>query len=128
MLDFIRQYRNIKAENNIDKTAVVKLNNDEDYSLIIKILKLNISKENLKINKYNVANLKYNVDIYFEKEETEADLIEKQKQIETLKNSISRREKLLSNEGYINKAPAKIVDEERKKLEEEKITLESLIK
>ena len=128
MLDFIRQYRNIKAENNIDKTAVVKLNNDEDYSLIIKILKLNISKEDLKINKYNVANLKYNVDIYFEKEETEADLIEKQKQIETLKNSISRREKLLSNEGYINKAPAKIVDEERKKLEEEKITLESLIK
>lgn len=128
MLDFIRQYRNIKAENNIDKTAVVKLNNDEDYSLIVKILKLNISKENLKINKYNVANSKYNVDIYFEKEETEADLIEKQKQIETLKNSISRREKLLSNEGYINKAPAKIVDEERKKLEEEKITLESLIK
>ena len=121
-------YRNIKAENNIDKTAVVKLNNDEDYSLIVKILKLNISKENLKINKYNVANSKYNVDIYFEKEETEADLIEKQKQIETLKNSISRREKLLSNEGYINKAPAKIVDEERKKLEEEKITLESLIK
>ena len=104
------------------------MNNDEDYSLIIKILKLNISKENLKINKYNVANSKYNVDIYFEKEETEADLIEKQKQIETLKNSISRREKLLSNEGYINKAPAKIVDEERKKLEEEKITLESLIK
>ena len=96
--------------------------------MIVKILKLNISKENLKINKYNVANSKYNVDIYFEKEETEADLIEKQKQIETLKNSISRREKLLSNEGYINKAPAKIVDEERKKLEEEKITLESLIK
>ena len=42
-----------------------------------------------------------------------------------LECSIARREKLLSNENYVAKAPANIVDQERKNLEEEK---ESLIK
>ena len=128
MLDFIKQYRNVKAENNIGKTALVKLNNNEDYSLIIKMLKLNITNEILNINKYNVTNSKYNIDIFFEKEVTSEDLLLKQKQIDNLKSSIERREKLLSNEGYINKAPAKLIDSEKQKLSEEKILLESLNK
>ena len=128
MLDFIKQYRNVKAENNIGKTALVKLNNNEDYSLIIKMLKLNITNEILNINKYNVTNSKYNIDIFFEKEVTSEDLLLKQKQIDNLKSSIERREKLLSNEGYINKAPAKLIESEKQKLSEEKILLESLIK
>ena len=128
MLDFIKQYRNVKAENNIDKTALIKINNDEDYSLIIKMLKLNITNEKLNINKYNVTNSKYNVDIYYQKEVTEQDLILKQKQIDSLKSSIERREKLLSNDGYINKAPAALVEGEKQKLNEEKILLESLLK
>ena len=44
-----------------------------------------------------------------------------------LKNSIQRREKLLSNEGYINKAPANIVEEERNKLVLELERLQKLI-
>ena len=44
-----------------------------------------------------------------------------------LENSIARREKLLSNEGYVNNAPSNIVDAERQKLEEEKGKLEILI-
>ena len=43
-----------------------------------------------------------------------------------LKKSIERREKLLSNEGYINKAPKQIVDSEKEKLKEEKEKLEAL--
>ena len=42
--------------------------------------------------------------------------------------SIERREKLLSNENYVNKAPAKLVLDERKKLSEEKEKLEVLEK
>ena len=36
---------------------------------------------------------------------------------EILKNNIARREKLLSNPGYLNKAPKNLVEEEKKKLE-----------
>ena len=42
--------------------------------------------------------------------------------------SISRREKLLSNENYVNKAPQNIVELDRQKLEEEKKKLEELMK
>ena len=66
--------------------------------------------------------------IFFEKLETEADKAAKKLQIEALQLSISRREKLLSNENYINKAPEKIVALDRKKLEEEKQKLEELLK
>ena len=42
------------------------------------------------------------------------------KEKERLESSIARREKLLSNENYVSKAPANIVDQERKNLEKEK--------
>ena len=47
-------------------------------------------------------------------------------EIEDLKASIARREKLLSNEGYVKNAPANIVEEERNKLELEKEKLAKL--
>ena len=50
------------------------------------------------------------------------------KEIETLQSNIERREKLLSNEGYVNKAPKNLVDSEREKLKQEKIKLEELLK
>ena len=50
----------------------------------------------------------------------------KEGQIKALELSILRREKLLSNENYVNKAPAKIVEMDRKKLEEERKKLEIL--
>lgn len=53
------------------------------------------------------------------------ELQEINKEIENLKNSIDRRKKLLSNSGYINNAPKNLVDEERKKLENEEIKLKS---
>lgn len=50
------------------------------------------------------------------------------KQINTLKESIARREKLLSNINYVSKAPENIVNADRKKLAEEKKILEELLK
>ena len=41
--------------------------------------------------------------------------------------SISSREKLLSNENYVNKAPQNIVELDKKKLEEEKAKLKAII-
>ena len=45
-----------------------------------------------------------------------------------LTESIARREKLLANENYVNKAPASIVEMDKQKLEEEKKKLEDLLK
>ena len=66
--------------------------------------------------------------IYYEKVETEEEKQAKEKLIADLKASIERREKLLSNENYVNKAPANIVEADRQKLEEEKKKLEELTK
>ena len=47
---------------------------------------------------------------------------------EKTENLKKQREKLLSNENYVKKAPAQIVEMDRKKLEEEKKKLEELLK
>ena len=80
------------------------------------------------IKAYKVFSEREKARIFFEKVETEAEKINKASQIKVLESSIARREKLLSNENYVNKAPANIVENDRKKLEEEKKKLEELKK
>ncbi len=126
---FIKNFRNIKAENNITKDAKVMFDTTDDNNLIIKMLKLdnNIVKEHLGIKAYNVFSKKIKATIFFEKLETESDKAMKELQIKTLTDSINRREKLLANENYVNKAPANIVELDRQKLAEEKKKLEELL-
>ena len=49
------------------------------------------------------------------------------KEQEILENSINRREKLLSNENYVNKAPQEVVAQDKIKLSEEKQKLSVII-
>ena len=127
-IEFIKAFRNVKTENNIPKDAKVLINTDDD--IIIRMLKLQDvrTESELDIKAYNVSVDDYKATIYYEKEESAEDLAAKQKQIDDLKNSIARREKLLSNENYVNKAPANIVQMDREKLEEEKAKLVELLK
>ena len=81
-----------------------------------------------QLKAYKVFSNRIKAKIFFEKIETEADIAQKEAQIEQLKSSIARREKLLSNENYVNKAPANIVEMDRQKLEEEKQKLADLTK
>ena len=129
-VEFIKNFRNTKAENNISKEAKVMFDTTDDNELIVKMLKLdnNLVKEPLGLKAYKVFSNRIKATIYFEKIETEADKALKKQQIEDLKNSIARREKLLSNENYVNKAPANIVEADRTKLEEEKKKLSELLK
>lgn len=124
-IEFIKNFRNIKAENNISKEFKVMFDTSDDNDLIIKMLKLkdNVVKDNLGIKAYKVFSKKVRATIFFEKVETEADKALKLAQIEMLKKSIQRRKNLLSNEGYVTKAPQNIVEQERKNLalEEEKL-------
>ena len=127
-IEFIKVFRNIKLENKIGKEFKIKLNNNLDYSLILKLLRIDESYivDNCNINKYSVVYKDYNLDIYYEKEVTEEDIALKNKQIKELESSIERRKKLLGNENYINKAPKELVEKEKKTLEEEIKKLEVL--
>ena len=127
---FIKNFRNIKAENNISKEAKVMFDTEDDNELIVKMLKLgdNVVKTPLGMKAYKVFSNRIKATIFFEKIETEAEKVAKEAQIKLLTESINRREKLLANENYVNKAPAKIVELDRQKLLEEKKKLEELLK
>ena len=129
-VEFIKKFRNIKAENNITKEAKVMFDTEDDNDIIVKMLKLdqNLVKEPLGIKAYKVFSNRIKATIFFEKVETEAEKLAKEAQIKILTESIERRQKLLSNENYVNKAPAKIVEMDRQKLEEEKKKLQELQK
>ena len=129
-IEFIRSFRNVKAENNITKDMKVMFDTTDDNNLIVKMLKLdeNLVNGPLGIKSYNVFSKRVKATIFFEKMETEADKVLKETQIAALKASIARREKLLANENYVAKAPKNIVDIDREKLKEEKEKLALLEK
>ena len=129
-IEFIKNFRNIKAENNITKDMKVMFDTTDDNDLIINMLKIkdNIVKKPLGIKAYKVFSSRIKAEIYFEKIETEAEENLKNNKIKMLTDSISRREKLLSNENYVKKAPSNIVELDRKKLAEEKQKLAELLK
>ena len=129
-IDFIKSFRNIKAENNMTKDLKVMFDTEDNNELIVKMLKIedNLIKKPLGIKAYKVFSSKVRATIFFEKIETSADKAFKEAQIKLLSDSINRREKLLANENYVNKAPKNIVELDRKKLEEEKEKLKELLK
>lgn len=129
-IEFIRSFRNVKAENNMTKDMKVMFDTTDDNNLIVKMLKLdeNLVSEPLGIKSYKVFSKRVKATIFFEKMETEADKVLKETQISALKASIARREKLLANENYVAKAPKNIVDMDREKLKEEKEKLALLEK
>ena len=137
IIELIKNIRKIKLENNIGKDYYLVHNNKviiENINIFEKILKLEnkiIEKNNFHM--VNLTNISINfnndiVNIYFDNssnlEQEKENLI---KEKERLENSILRREKLLSNENYVNKAPEFIVNQERENLLKEKKELELLL-
>jgi len=68
----------------------------------------------------------YSFDHFYYTKKEEVDTKALEEEIKKLELSIDRRKKLLSNENYINKAPANIVEQDRNKLKEEEEKLENL--
>ena len=125
ILEFITAFRNKKAELNVgsDFQVISYIQNKENESLIFNMLKLNdkICDENKEINSEIVEYNSLRIDILYDNSknlEEEKENLQKEK--ENLLNSISRREKLLSNVNYVSKAPANIVEAERNNLQKEK--------
>ena len=128
ILEDIVAIRNLKATNSITKEAKVKVNVKDDIKNIY-FSQLKIKEENLTDKELDLLNVNYkskNIDITYYYEGSKEDASKKDDEIKKLEESIARREKLLSNENYVNKAPANIVELDRKKLAEEKEKLKLL--
>lgn len=127
IIEFIKVFRNVKLENKIGKDFGIKINSDDDYSLIFKLLRIK-PDEYTKISgaKYSCIYKNYNIDLYYEKEITEEDIMLRNKQISDLEASIARRKNLLSNENYLNKAPKELVEKEKNTLKDEEEKLAKL--
>jgi len=133
IIEFITKVRKIKADNNIGKEYVIVCNDPiiNDNKLIVsKILK----NENI-ITEYNgeLSRIEFNfnnqtITICYDGSLSETEKEQLLKQKEQLENSIKRRNNLLSNENYVNKAPKNIVDNEKNMLEKEQQELEFIIK
>ena len=131
-LELITMFRNKKVELNIGSDFNVKLeiNNIEVKELIINMLKLSDKEIDVNSDDKSVEIIKVGEmisSIIYDNSknlEEERELLLKEKS--TLENSIARREKLLSNENYLNKAPKNVVDSEKEAVLKEKERLNTI--
>lgn len=126
IIEDIIAIRNLKAINHVTKEALVHYEIAEEFKPIYqKMLKLPLasSKEEGDIS-YSSPRIR----IFFLEEQHQEDQKEQwNEEIKKLQDSIQRREKLLANQNYVEKAPAHIVELDRKKLLEEQEKLAHLL-
>ncbi len=131
VLEDIVAIRNLKASNKITKEALVNFECKKEELIKIFASQLKIGEKNLTSDdpdnmvtcNYKSSNI--NITYFFEQEHIDTKALEEE--INKLKQSTERREKLLSNANYVNKAPSNIVELDRKKLKEEKEKLQLLL-
>ena len=126
-LDLITKIRKAKVENNIKEYYIYykELDNIEILSSMLRI-----DKDLFITNKNNLNEIVIdsNVSILYDgstNKEKELENLNKEK--ERLISSIERREKLLSNQKYVSKAPQNIVEQEKNNLQLEKDNLNAII-
>ena len=131
VLEDIVAIRNLKATNKITKTALVNFECSNENLISIYASQLKITEDNLTSDdpdnmiSCNYKSQNINITYFFEQETIDTKAIEEE--ISKLTQSIERRKKLLSNENYVNKAPANVVEADRKKLKEEEEKLSNLM-
>ena len=130
IIDLIKKIRKSKLENNI-KENYIEFNHPilkENKNILNKLLK---NKE--LENHQSLENITFNfmgekVNLYYDNSANKTAEIENlYKEKERLESSINRREKLLANQNYVNKAPKNIVETEKQTLEKEKQELSIII-
>ena len=142
VMAIIKAIRNIRAEKKVPDNKKINtevlLKNTENYNDCLKYISKMALTHDIKVvsnekefsdnsviltfNDMTVAlPLDSMVDSKAEEERIE-------KEIARLKSEIERSEKLLSNEGFVAKAPAKLIETEKEKLEKNKALLAELVK
>ncbi len=137
IIEIITKVRNIKNEKNISAGFLLVNNLDDDHKFLIndnvnifkKLLKCNIADEIVSdMNKIDIPLTYGGIIIGYAGKDDKVDVEALKQEQQKLIKSIARRQKLLANTGYLNKAPKNIIDEEVKKLEEEEIALKNINK
>ncbi|MDD2181673.1 MAG: valine--tRNA ligase [Bacilli bacterium] len=132
VIEIITKIRIIKNEKNIGSNFMLVNKLNENHKFLIndnrvifeKLLKCSLVDEIDNEKTTEEITFTYGeVIIAYIGKEVEEDIESLKQEQEKLMSSISRRQKLLSNIGYINRAPEKIVKDEKNKLEEEIILL-----
>ena len=129
IIDLIVKIRKIKLENNLGKDFIVSYNSKlikENVDIIRKLIKNEKILENYQsdLSKIEIPFENSIVTIYYDGTLSESEIEKLKKEALSLTNSIKRRENLLNNENYVNKAPKEIVENEKISLEKEKKELE----
>ena len=142
VMSIIRAIRNIRAEKKVPDNkkinAEVLLKNSENYNDCLKyISKMALTNEikivasegefsdNSVILTFNDMVVALPLDSMVDSKAEEERI---EKEIARLRAEIERSEKLLANEGFVAKAPAKLIDTEKEKLEKNRALLAELVK
>lgn len=126
MLEFITLFRNKKAEINTKDYEVIVNNDNLLAKQMLKIMD-KVCENSSYSGKLEVAYKDYTYVICYDNTLSEEDKNNYLKEKERLINSIERRKKLLSNPGYLSKAPEKIVSKEKEDLINDEKQLEIII-
>ena len=121
MIDFITRVRTYKLEQKVPKEAVVYYVGREK-ELVFKLLKVQNETTELTSDMEKTmihSNYdQYKIAYQFDQSKNKQELKEKlEKELSSLNQSIERRKKLLSNQGYVSHAPEQIVNKERENLQ-----------
>lgn len=136
IIDFIIKVRKIRLENNIGKDYCLVQNSSiftDNINLISKMLKVDKNDilndaNNTDLDSFEITFGDEVITLYYDgTSNKEQELENMKREKKRLEDSILRREKLLSNEGYVAKAPENIVANERASLEREKKELELIL-
>ncbi len=140
VIEIIRTIRNARAEYNVpdNKRTSLYIMLDEECSVvkenIAEIAKLAFGTTAQIVNqqpqekcvKLIIDDVKVFIPVG-ELIDSEKEKERNEKEIESLKFEITRSEKMLSNKGFVDKAPASLVEAEKQKLEANRAKLEKLI-
>ena len=141
MKDIIVEIRNIRAKMNVHPSKKVELifvttkyakEIEESKDFITKLgfgSNLKIQSDKTGIAENAVSIVRDGIELYMPLEglvDLEEEAKRKAEEIEKIKFEIERCEKMLSNPGFVNKAPQAKIDEEKAKLEKYKEMLEKL--
>ena len=138
--DIIVEVRNIRAKMNVHpskKTELIfvtdyKKEIEESKDFIMKLgfgEKLEIKDDKSECPENTVSIIRDGIELYIPQKgliDVEEEAKRKEEEIKKITFEIERAEKMLSNPGFINKAPKEKVDEERVKLEKYRDMLERL--
>ena len=121
MIDFITRVRTYKLEQKVPKEVVVYYVGKEK-ELVFKLLKVQNETTELTSDMEKTmihSNYdQYKIAYQFDQSKNKQELKEKlEKELSSLNQSIERRKKLLSNQGYVSHAPEQIVNKERENLQ-----------